>query len=138
MLFRSVDAVKGIASRGRGTPRIGIRLLEAARRTARAEGATEITGQHLDRMCQIEGIDGLGLDPTERRYLELLRAGQGPVRLNVIATQLALPRQTIERVIESELIRLGLVTKSEGGRMLTAAGAKHLTETAGADEQKAV
>lgn len=134
----SEAAVKGMASRGRGTPRIAIRLLEAARRTARAEGADIITDQHLVRMCEIEGYDALGLDCLERRYLELLREAQGPLRLNVIATHLALPRRTIETVIESELIRLGLVSKSEDGRMLTAAGAKHLTEAASKDGQKTV
>lgn len=122
------EAVRGIARRGRGTPRLAIRLLEAARRTARAEGADAITHQHLHRMCEIEGIDRLGLDAIERRYLDLLRDAQGPVRLNVLATQIGLPRRTIEVVIESELIRLGLVTKSNEGRVLTAAGAKHLAQ----------
>jgi holliday junction DNA helicase RuvB len=132
------DAIKGIASRGRGTPRIAIRLLEAARRTARAAGDTTITEAHFDRMCQIEGVDGIGLDSLERRYLELLRDAQGPLRLNMIATQLALPRRTIEGVIEGELIRLGLVTKCEEGRMLTAAGSQHLTAVAESREPKVV
>lgn len=126
----SDDAVRGIAGRGRGTPRLAIRLLEGARRQARAEDADTITRHHLERMCQVEGVDSLGLDSLERRYLELLREAQGPLRLNVIATQLALPRRTVEAVIESELIRLGLVSKSDEGRMLTAAGAKHLTAEA--------
>jgi Holliday junction DNA helicase RuvB len=132
------EAIKGIASRGRGTPRLAIRLLEASRRTARAENETDITAKHIVRMCQTEGFDSLGLDCIERKYLELLRSGQGPVRLNMMVTQLALPRQTIERVIESELIRLGLVTKTDEGRMLTAAGAKHLSVPASEDERKTV
>lgn len=134
----SEAAINGIASRGRGTPRIAIRLLEAARRIARAEGADTITDQHLARMCHVEGYDALGLDCLERRYLELLRDAQGPLRLNVIATHLALPRRTIESVIENELIRLGLVSKGEAGRMLTAAGARHLTESATKERQKTV
>ncbi|MGE5612426.1 MAG: Holliday junction DNA helicase RuvB C-terminal domain-containing protein [Bacillota bacterium] len=124
------EAVKGIASRGRGTPRLAIRLLEGARRYARAENADTITEQHLKRLCDVEGVDTLGLDCLERRYLELLREAQGPIRLNVIATHLGLPRRTIEAVIENELIRLGLVSKSDDGRMLTALGAKHLTAVA--------
>lgn len=124
------EAIRGIASRGRGTPRIAIRLLEGARRYSRAENADSITEQHLARMCGVEGVDVLGLDFLERRYLETLREAQGPVRLNLIATRLSLPRRTIEAVIESELIRLGLITKDDDGRMLTAAGAKHLTGVA--------
>jgi len=120
------DAVNAIAFRGRGTPRLAIRLLEATHRTARADNADSITPVHVDRMCDIEGIDTMGLDSTEQKYLHLVREAQGPVRLNVLATQLGLPRRTIEGVIESELIRLGLVTKSEEGRMLTGIGAAHV------------
>jgi Holliday junction DNA helicase RuvB len=127
-------AISGLASRSRGTPRIAIRLLDAVRRTARAEGADAITADHVSKMCEVESYDGLGLDSLERRYLSLLREAQGPVRLNMLATHLGLPRKTVEAVIEGELIRLGLVSKSAEGRMLTAAGAQHLSTTAEAKE----
>ena len=74
-------------------------------------------------------MDALGLGPLEQRYLALLQETGEPVRLNVIATSLGLPRATIERVIENELIRLGLVAKADKGRLLTAAGAQHLSES---------
>ena len=130
----SSDAITALAIRGRGTPRIAIRLLEAARRTARAEGAEVISADHVKRMCEIESYDAIGLDSLERRYLQLLREAQGPIRLNVIATHLGLPRRTVEGIIESELIRLGLVSKADDGRTLTAAGAKHLSECSAAEE----
>ena len=79
-------------------------------------------------MCEIEQIDHLGLDAIEKQYLYILRDGQGPVRLNVIATQLGLPRRSIEMVFEADLMRLGLITKNEKGRMLTAKGADHLSQ----------
>ena len=123
------SAITGIAKRSRGTPRIAVRLLEASHRQSRSEAADRITSQHFNQMCLVEGVDSIGLDCTERRYLSLLKDAQGPVRLNLLATQLALPRRTIESVIESELIRLGLVTKTETGRSLTAAGVEHLNET---------
>jgi Holliday junction DNA helicase RuvB len=131
------DAVMNIALKGRGVPRLAIRICEAARRHARAGATKEITLQNVLRMCEIEGIDQIGLDPLERRYLQLLKNSQGPVRMNVLATQLAVPRKTVD-MIESELIRLSLVTKTEAGRTLTAAGAKHLNETAQAEQPKAV
>ena len=81
-------------------------------------------------MCEIDGIDSLGLDPLEQRYLQILSKSQNvPVRLNVMATMFGLPRQTIERVIESDLIRLGLVSKSDAGRMLTAEGQEHVRKS---------
>lgn len=125
----SDEAVTEIAKRGRNTPRLAIRNLEATRRTSRSEDADVITEQHVQQMCETEGIDDRGLDVLERNYLELLRESQGPLRLNMIATRLSLPRRTIETVIESELIRLGLVTKNEAGRILTGEGAAHLAET---------
>ena len=79
-------------------------------------------------MCEIEGIDSLGLDMIEQRYLQILREGEGPVRLNVIATQMGLPRPSVE-MFESDFLRLGLISKSEKGRMLTAKGFEHLAGT---------
>ncbi len=85
---------------------------------------------HVQKMFEIEQIDSLGLDIIEQKYLHILREGEGPVRLNVIATQMGLPRQSIE-MFEADFIRLGLISKSEKGRMLTTKGIKHLTETSG-------
>jgi Holliday junction DNA helicase RuvB len=131
------EAIAGIAHRGRNTPRLALRLLEACRRHQRADNSTTITEAHLERMCQVEGVDDLGLDITERRYLEILREAQGePVRLNMIASRLSLPRRTVEKILEGELVRLGLVTKTDEGRMLTAAGAKHLVAQEPSKEPK--
>lgn len=123
------DALRQLASKSRGTPRLAVRLLESAKRQASAAGTDLITLAHVEAMCRIEQIDGLGLDAVEQRYLQILREGEGAVRLNVIATQMGLPRQSIE-MFESDFIRLGLISKSEKGRMLTAKGHEHLSATA--------
>jgi len=126
----SDEALRGIAKRGRGTPRLAMRLLEAARRMTRALDETEISAANLKLTCNIEQIDKLGLDILEQNYLKLLREANGsPVRLNILATQLGLPTRTIERIIEQDLIRLGLVTKDDSGRILTIKGKQHITET---------
>ena len=80
-------------------------------------------------MLEIEGVDALGFDLTEQKYLHLLRQYQGSVRLNLIATHLGLPRQTIE-MLERDFIRLGLIDKTEKGRILTSQGIAHLRSTA--------
>ena len=122
-------AVRQLASKSRGTPRLAVRLLESAKRQASASGTDIITAAHIEAMCRTEQIDSLGLDAVEQRYLQILREGEGAVRLNVIATQMGLPRQSIE-VFESDFIRLGLISKSEKGRMLTAKGHEHLSVSA--------
>jgi Holliday junction DNA helicase RuvB len=88
-----------------------------------------MTAAHVEKMCQIEDIDELGLDATEQQYLRLLRSEDGPIRLNVLATHLGLPRQSIE-MLENDFIRLGLISKSDKGRMLTPRGIEHLAAKA--------
>jgi Holliday junction DNA helicase RuvB len=115
-----------IAERSRGTPRLALRLLQAARRVCRAESDITITAAHLSRTCDLEGIDGLGLGPTERQYLQLLVGGAS--RLNVVASMLGLPTRTVSSVIEPYLLRKGLIVKDDTGRReVTAHGRDHLS-----------
>ena len=78
----SVEAAK----RGRGTPRLVLRLLNASQRTARSEGASTITLDHFRKTCVLEAVDCKGLDVNEQRYLQILL--DGPQRVNVIACDL--------------------------------------------------
>jgi len=117
-----------IAQRARGTPRLALRLLQSARRVCRSEGERTITLTHLERACLLEGIDALGLGPTEQAYLRIL--AEGDTRLNVIASRLGLPPRTVSQVTESFLIRAGFVAKdNQGLRCLTALGHQHLANT---------
>lgn len=115
-----------IAARARGVPRLALRMLQACRRVCRSEGRTTITQPDLERACQLEQIDSMGLGPTEQKYLEFL-AGRAS-RLNVLASMLGLPARTVSQVTESFLIRAGLVIKDDAGkRQLTALGREHLS-----------
>lgn len=113
-----------IAQRSRGTPRLALRLAQSAHRVARAEGNKSITLIQLERACLLEGIDELGLGPTEQKYLKIV--AEGAARLNVIASRLGLPTRTVAEVVEPFLIRSGLIEKDhQGTRHLTAAGRKY-------------
>ena len=114
-----------IAARSRGTPRLALRLLQSARRVCRSQGEQTITVNHLECACDLEQIDGLGLGPTEQKYIRILAAG--PTRLNVIASTLGLPTRTVSQVTEAFLLRAGLVAKDDQGRrQLTALGREHV------------
>jgi len=117
-------SVGEFARRSRGVPRLAVRLLDAAKRVASSESSDMIAAEHVRRMLEIEGIDELGFDLTEQKYLRLLREHQ-VVRLNVLAMLLGLSKQTIE-MFERDFIRLGLINKTEKGRELTSAGVEHL------------
>ena len=117
-----------IASRAKGTPRLALRLLQSARRCARAEGETAITEQHLLHACALEQIDSMGLGPTEQRYLEILT--NGATRLNIIASMLGLPSRTVSDVTEPFLVRACLIIKDDQGRrQLTQKGMDHVSNS---------
>jgi Holliday junction DNA helicase RuvB len=114
-----------ITKRARGTPRLALRLLQSARRCARAEGDTAITLDHLRRACALEQIDELGLGPVETKYLRIL-SDNGATRLNVISSLIGLPSRTISEVQEPFLVRAGLIVKDDQGRRtLTQTGMDH-------------
>jgi Holliday junction DNA helicase RuvB len=122
------EVYRPIAERARGTPRLALRLLQAARRVSRSEGEDRTTLDHLLRACALEGIDALGLGPTDQQYLSILL--EGAARLNVIASRLGVPARTVSEVTEPFLIRMGLVAKDEQGRrQLTAEGRAHLSQS---------
>jgi holliday junction DNA helicase RuvB len=117
-----------ISQRSKGVPRLGLRILQSARRVCRSEGNSTITEEHLERACQLEGIDALGLGPTEQQYLQIL--AEGPTRLNVLASMLGLPTRTVSQVTEPFLLRAELICKDDQGkRQLTALGHEHLANS---------
>lgn len=123
------DVIPLIAQRGRGTPRISLKLLESTRRCCRAEGASAMTMAHFLRACELEQVDDLGLDAVQQQYLRLL--ADGPCRLNVLATHLGLPPRSLSVVVEPFLLRSGLVGKdgNSGKRLLTKKGHEHLSQS---------
>lgn len=117
-----------IANRSRGVPRLALRLLQSCRRVCRSLGEETITLNHLERACQLEGLDDLGLGVTERGYLSILM--QGPSRLNVVASMLGLVPRTVAEVVEPPLLRLELIGKDDQGRrQLTALGREHVLKS---------
>jgi Holliday junction DNA helicase RuvB len=115
-----------IAARSKGTPRIGLKLLEAAKWYARSQAAKTITIEHFTNACDLEGLDGLGLGPVERDYLKILAESKEPIRLNVLASKMGLPKKTLSDTVEGFLMRIGLILKTDKGLMITPEGIEHL------------
>jgi holliday junction DNA helicase RuvB len=119
---------KMVAQRGKGTPRIALRLLESTRMVASSENAEVITAEHFSKTCDLEGIDHIGLTTNEIKYLKILYDNEGKARLNVIASRLGLHSRHVSTIIEQFLIRQNLVTKNNSVRVLTQNGLCHLRE----------
>ncbi|MFQ5564645.1 MAG: Holliday junction branch migration DNA helicase RuvB, partial [Parvularculaceae bacterium] len=103
----SDDGAGEIARRARGTPRVAGRLLRRVRDVATVEGAGLIDRTVADRALKRLDIDGLGLDPLDRRYLRLIAEhfGGGPVGVETLAASLAEARDAVEDVVEPFLLQ---------------------------------
>ncbi|QIK39535.1 Holliday junction branch migration DNA helicase RuvB [Pontivivens nitratireducens] len=122
------DGAREIASRARGTPRIAGRLLRRVVDFAIVEGDGTVTQELADRALTRLGVDDLGLDSADRRYLHLLadNYGGGPVGVETIAAALSEARDAIEEVIEPFLLQQGLIARTPRGRMLAHKAWTHL------------
>jgi Holliday junction DNA helicase RuvB len=124
----SPDGATEIARRARGTPRIAGRLLRRVVDFAIVEGDGRVTREVADRALTRLGVDDLGLDGADRRYLSHLAEhyGGGPVGVETISAALAEARDVIEEVIEPFLLQQGLIQRTPRGRMLAARAWTHL------------
>jgi len=117
-----------IARRARGTPRIAGRLLRRVVDFALVEGDGRLTCDLADMALTRLGVDDLGLDGADRRYLTLMAQhyGGGPVGVETLSAALSESRDAIEEVIEPYLLQQGLIQRTPRGRMLGQPGWRHL------------
>jgi Holliday junction DNA helicase RuvB len=117
-----------IARRARGTPRIAGRLLRRVVDFVTVEGDGCLTQAIADRALIRLGVDHLGLDGADLRYLLLLAENYagGPVGVETIAAALSESRDAIEEVIEPFLLQQGLIMRTPRGRMLASKAWRHI------------
>ena len=122
------EGAREIARRARGTPRIAGRLLRRVADFALVEGDRRVTQAIADGALRRLGVDELGLDSADRRYLGLIAEnyGGGPVGIETIAAALSEARDAIEEVIEPYLLQQGLIARTPRGRVLAARAWTHL------------
>ncbi len=121
-------AAKEIASRSRGTPRLANNRLRWVRDyvTSKADGKVSLELAHA--ALDMQGIDSMGLDGQDRRYLETITRvfHGGPVGVEAVAHTMNLATDTLEDEIEPFLLRSELVIRTPRGRKVTARGFEHL------------
>lgn len=122
------EAAMKIATCSRGTPRIANNRLRWVRdySTSRHNGSAEfeVAVAALDML----GIDPLGLDPQDRKYLEtILRVFHGgPAGIEAIAHTMNLALDTLVDEVEPFLLRSELVVRTPRGRKLANRAYEHL------------
>lgn len=127
-IHMDLEGASEIARRSRGTPRIANRLLKRVRDVAQVLGDGVITKEIADQALQRLDIDKLGLDRIDRRILSTIieKFDGGPVGVDTIAASVSEERESIEDVYEPYLMQLGLLARTNRGRIVTPAAYDHL------------
>ncbi|MGK7651756.1 Holliday junction branch migration DNA helicase RuvB [Roseovarius sp. B08] len=122
------QGAREIARRARGTPRVAGRLLRRVVDFAVVEGDGRITQDLADSALTRLGVDALGLDGADRRYLRLIAEAYqgGPVGIETLSAALSESRDALEEVIEPFLLQQGLIQRTPRGRMLASRAWAHL------------
>lgn len=122
------DASNAIASRSRGTPRIANRFYRRVRDFASFQKKSKIDLPLVLSTMDALGIDGLGLDDSDRKILETMidRFSGKPVGVNSIAAAVGEDAQNILDVYEPYLIQSGLIDRTARGRVPTKLAYQHL------------
>jgi len=124
-------ALKMIAERSRGTPRIANRLLRRVRDFAQVKCGGKADEGVVDAALALEGVDKLGLDELDRGYLRIIGTTYecGPVGLETIAATMNEDAGTLEDVVEPYLLQIGFLARTRRGRELTKAACEHVGMT---------
>ncbi len=117
-----------IARRGRGTPRVALRLLRRVRDFAEVRAEGVITRTVSRQALDLLDVDPLGLDEMDRRVLRTIIENYrgGPVGLSTIAASVSEEPDTIMDVVEPYLLQLGFLERTSQGRLATQRAYEHL------------
>src|SRR3989339_450232 len=121
------DAGREIATRSRFTPRTANYFLKRARDFAQV-GKTALNETAVREALRLLEIDEIGLTQPDRHLLSLLieKFEGGPVGLGTLAAATSEEQATIEEVYEPYLLKLGLLERTQRGRVATKKAYEHL------------
>jgi Holliday junction DNA helicase RuvB len=122
------DGAEEIARRGRGTPRVALRLLKRVRDYAQVRSDGHVTRQVADEALALLEVDELGLDELDRQVLRAIteKFSGGPVGLDTIAAAVSEESDTVMDVVEPYLLQMGFLERTPRGRIATARAYEHL------------
>lgn len=122
------EALNQIAKRSRGTPRISNRLLRRVRDYCQVKGDGTLRDDITVKAIELEGIDEMGLDIMDRKYLRTIIENfrGGPAGIEAIAASLNEESNTLEEIAEPFLLKMGFIERTRTGRKVTHKTYKHL------------
>lgn len=122
------EASLEIASRSQGTPRVANNNLRQVRDFARAQSHDRVDRAVAVAGLEAFGVDPLGLDHLGREILKALCTGfsGGPVGVKTLAAAVGESPSTLEEEYEPYFMRVGLLARTQRGRVATAKTFAHL------------
>lgn len=123
-----LEAASLLAQRSRKTARVALKLLKRARDFAQIEGDGVVTVKMVEAALHLLDVDELGLDTSDRRILMTIieKYDGGPVGLSTLSASTAEDITTIEDVYEPFLLRIGMLKRTNRGRLVTRQAYEHL------------
>jgi Holliday junction DNA helicase RuvB len=117
-----------IARRGRGTPRVALRLLRRVRDFAQVRADGIITAEVAQEALGLLEVDACGLEDLDRRVLHAIieKFDGGPVGLDTVAASVSEESDTIMDVVEPYLLQLGFLDRTPRGRVATSRAYEHM------------
>ncbi len=124
----AADAATEIARRSRGTPRVANNRLLWTRDYAMSKADGNVNLEIVERAMKMTGIDPIGLDGQDRRYLEtVIRVfAGGPAGIEAIAHTMNVSSDTLVDEVEPFLLRSELMVRTSRGRCATPNAYQHL------------
>lgn len=122
------EAARLTARRARGTPRIANRLLRRLRDYAQVKGDGSITTEMAKAGLELEGIDEMGLDELDRKFIKVIIEyyNGGPVGIDALSATLNEETDTLEEVVEPYLLKIGFINRTSKGRIASHKAWQHL------------
>lgn len=124
----SPEAVRILSLASRATPRVANRLLKRARDYAEVHGEGRVDEQVAKKTLDLLDIDERGLEPQDRRLIEVIikKFNGGPVGLHTLAAALHEDKGVIEDIFEPFLMSVGFLQRTAAGRIALPAAYEHL------------
>ncbi len=122
------EAIEILSKASRATPRVVNRLLKRARDYSEVHAQAVIDEKVAKKTLEMIDIDEAGLEPQDKRLLEIIieKFGGGPVGLGTLAAALNEDKGAIEDIYEPYLMTLGFLKRTPGGRVVLPAAYEHL------------
>ncbi len=121
-------AATEIGVRSRGTPRLANNRLRWVRDYATSKADGHISLELCQAALAMQGVDMLGLDGQDRKYLQTIISifSGGPVGVEAVAHTINTAPDTLVDEVEPFLLRSGLVIRTPRGRKVTVKAYEHL------------